>query len=286
MRDLSTPPTTDNTRQRPPWHVLGVLAPTLVVAVAVMLPVTERAWAIVHYDVKVLARKPQARDLFVQGLEIVDGKLYVSTGNYGESRLLRYNFDNGELEQERKLNRRFFAEGVTVLGDKVYQLTWRNRGMLVYDRANLRPLQVHRIAGEGWGLTNNGKELIYSDGSAQLHVLSPLDASRVRSIEVTENGKPLRRLNELEWVDGIIWANIWQTDRIVMIDPDSGAVCGSINLAGLLPGQERRRDTDVLNGIARNPADGGMWVTGKRWPWLYQIELVPSQDREKPHKKR
>jgi glutamine cyclotransferase len=226
------------------------------------------------YGYRVLDQKPQPRDHFVQGLQIVDGKLYVSTGRYGESRLLRYNFADSRLEGGRKLHPRLWGEGLTVLGDTLYQLTWRARLLLVYDRPDLDYRESFALPGEGWGITHNGRELIYSDGSHRLHYLAPDSGEYLRSITVTENGMPVPELNELEWVDGAIWANVFRTDRIVIIDPNTGAVTGGIDLTGLLPAAERRPDTSVLNGIAVDPADDGIWVTGKRWPWIYRIELV------------
>ncbi len=231
------------------------------------------AWPVQQYRVKVVDQKPQPRENFVQGLEILDGYLYVSAGNYGESKILRYHFADGQLDAGNNLDQQFFAEGLTVLGDSVYQLTWRNRAMLVYRKSDLEFQRWLPLQGEGWGLTNNGTELIYSDGSAQLTFMSPDRARILRAITVTEQGRPVTLLNELEWVDGAIWANIWQSDRIVIIDPATGDVTASIDLQGLLPASEYRPGTDVLNGIARNPADGAIWVTGKRWPWLYRIEL-------------
>ncbi len=242
------------------------------------------AWPVQQYAVKVIDRKPQPRDNFVQGLEILDGYWYVSVGNYGESRLLRYHFSDGSVDAEKHLDDTFFAEGLTVLGDSIYQLTWRNRGMLVYRKSDFEFQRWLPIKGEGWGMTNNGTELVYSDGSAQLHFLSPDNARLLRSVTVTERGRPVTLLNELEWVDGKIWANIWQSERIVIIDPVSGDVTASIDLQGLLPPTEYRPGTDVLNGIARNPSDGSIWVTGKRWPWIYRIELQPIAGiPENPH---
>lgn len=241
---------------------------------------TQVSAAVEEFGYRVTDRKPQDRQNFVQGLEIVDGFLYVSSGNYGRSRILRYQFDNGSLDTGRRVHPRLFAEGLTVFGDRVYQLTWRARMVLVYSRDELEGIEWFPIPGEGWGLTNNGEELIYSDGSHRLHFLSP-DTHRIsRSIAVTQDGTPVTQLNELEWVDGRIWANIWRSDHIVIIDPASGEVTARIDLSGLLPEAERRPDTDVLNGIARDPADGAIWVTGKRWPWLYRIELVPRSGAE------
>ena len=241
------------------------------------------ASAVQQYSYKVLEQKPQARNTFVQGLEIVDGQLYVSSGLYGKSRLERRNFASGELDTARSLDPRLFGEGLTVMGDRLYQLTWRDRLLLVYNKQDLAGIERMQIPGEGWGMTNDGEQLIYSDGSDRLYFLNPAQHRITRALHVTEDGKPVNRLNELEWVDGRIWANIWQSERIVIIDPGDGKVEGSINLQGLLPATERRPGTDVLNGIARDPADGGLWVTGKNWPWLYRIELQPTNATDDFH---
>ncbi|MDO8861208.1 glutaminyl-peptide cyclotransferase [Haliea sp. E1-2-M8] len=234
------------------------------------------AMAVEQFSYRVLEQKPLPRDSFVQGLQIVDGKLYLSSGLYGRSRLLRYRFADGELLDQRHLHPRLFAEGLTVFGDRVFQLTWRARRMLVFTRDDLSPAAVFTLPGEGWGLTDNGRELIYTDGSHYLHFLDPDNGRHLRSVAVTEQGRPVVHLNELEWIDGKVWANVWQTDRIVVIDPASGEVSASVDLRGLLPPAERQPDTDVLNGIASNPEDNSLWVTGKNWPWLYRIELVPA----------
>lgn len=241
-----------------------------------LLLLASPALALEHFGYRVLERKPLPRGLFVQGLQIVDDTLYVSTGLYGKSRLLRYRLADGAPLDERRLHPRLFGEGLTVFGEQVFQLTWRARRLLVYEREDLSPRPAFALPGEGWGLTDNGGELIYTDGSHYLHFLDPASGQRLRSIAVTEQGQPLNYLNELEYIDGKVWANVWQTDRIVIIDPQSGEVNASVDLSGLLPVAERRADTDVLNGIARNPADGGLWVTGKNWRWLYRIELVPA----------
>lgn len=228
-----------------------------------------------QYGYKVTGKIPQPRENFVQGLQIVDSEVYVSTGNYGQSKLLRYRLCDGKLLADREVDKRLFAEGLTVLDDRVYQLTWKSRLVLIYDKKDLRGLEYFRIPGEGWGITNNGTDLIYSDGSYRLHFLSPKSKTISRSISITEDGRAVRMINELEWIDGEIWANIWQQNRIIRINPETGVVTGSINLEGLLPIEEKLPGTDVLNGIAFNAADNTVWVTGKRWPWIYQIELTP-----------
>ena len=246
------------------------------VSLAIALVLTGSQALAADFGYRVLAKKPQPRDHFVQGLQILDGKLYVSTGRYGESRLLRYDFSSSRLEGGRKLHPRLWGEGLTILDDTLYQLTWRAGMLLVYDLATLAYRETFPLPGEGWGLAHNGSELVYSDGSHRLHYLSPETGERLRTISVTEAGMPVPELNELEWINGKIWANVVRTDRIVIIDPDTGVVSAGIDLAGLLPAAERQPDTSGLNGIALDPADGGIWVTGKRWPWLYRIELVPA----------
>lgn len=241
------------------------------------------AWSAQQYTVEVKQQKPQSRENFVQGLEILDDYLYVSTGLYGKSRLLRYHFAAGGLENVQKLNPRFFGEGLTVLGDRVYQLTWQNRSMLVYRKSDLQFQKSLPLIGEGWGLTNNGTHLIYSDGSAKLRFISPDTAQVLRTVTVTDGGRPVKFLNELEWIEGAVWANVWRSDRIVIIDPVSAEVTATIDLRGLLPPEDYRQGTGVLNGIARDPGDGSIWVTGKRWPWLYQIELIPVLNDSKTH---
>ena len=233
------------------------------------------ALATEQFTYKVLERKPQSRENFVQGLEIHDGQLYVSSGLYGRSHISRYDFATGALKKQQRLHPAIFAEGLTIFGDMLYQLTWRERLVIVYRRDKLEFDHTFQIPGQGWGLTHDGQRLIYSDGSHYLYFIDPETEQIVDSISVEEKGLPVTRLNELEYVDGKVWANIFQQDRIVIIDPGTGKVEGSIDMSGLLPAIDRLPDTDVLNGIARNPEDGAIWVTGKRWPWLYRIEVLP-----------
>lgn len=236
------------------------------------LPVT----AVEQFTYEVTASIPQDRSHFVQGLQIIDKHLYVSTGLYGESKLLRYRWPANTLELEHPLDPRLFGEGLTVLDDRVYQLTWRSGLLFMYQRDTLETLEVVRIPIEGWGLTNDGEQLILSDGSNRLYFVDPNDKRLTRSLSVMEAGLPVRMLNELEWINGSIWANVYQTNRIVIIDPRNGNVTGNIDLTGLLPVSERLPETDVLNGIAYEAGTGEIWVTGKRWPYLYQIEVIPA----------
>ena len=229
-----------------------------------------------------LGRLPHSRSDFVQGLEIRGGKLYQGTGIRGRSRLQVFDLHTGELLRERALPARYFGEGITVLGSRVIQLTWQAREALVFRRADLEPMGSFPLPGQGWGLTNDGRQLIYSDGSHILRFVSPGDWKVTGTLSVLREGTPVEYLNELEWTDTGLFANVWRRDIILRIDTSSGAVTGELDLEGLLPRADRRPGTDVLNGIAHNPADGTFWVTGKNWPWLYQIRLCPSEsaDRE------
>jgi glutamine cyclotransferase len=231
-----------------------------------------------QYGYRVLEQRPLPRDNFVQGLEFDGATLLVGTGQYGQSRIRRYAFPAMTLLDERRLPAQLFGEGITRYGDRIFQLTWRARLGIAWDATDLEPLARFALPGEGWGLTHNETSLIYSDGSATVRFLDPATLRPTRELVVRRDGRPLARLNELEWVDGRLWANVWTTDRIVIIDPASGTVEAEVDLAGLLPLPERRRGTDVLNGIARDDA-GQTWVTGKYWPWLYRIELAPAGTR-------
>jgi glutamine cyclotransferase len=240
----------------------------------VLLTIAHSAHAAVDYSYRVIEKLPHDRGDFVQGLEIRNGYLYQGTGRYGHSTLKVFRFPEGNLVKELALPERYFGEGITVLDELLVQLTWRSRKALVYRRSDLGPLREFALQGEGWGLTNNGRELIMSDGSAELAFLSPEDGRVLRKVTVRYQGVPVRYLNELEWGPDYLLANVWGSNWIMMINPDSGQVVGRINLRGLLPVAERSRDTDVLNGIAIDPDSGDLWVTGKNWPWLYRIELI------------
>ena len=230
------------------------------------------------YGYEVVSRLRFDRANFTQGLEIFDGRLYVSSGLYGESMIRVYDFPGMDEIQAVPVDSRIFAEGLTVIDNRLVVLSWRERVMLVYSLPDLSLLGQSTLPGQGWGATHSGSTLWFSDGS---HYLSSADMNgggKLTQLPVTLNGTPLRNLNELEWVNGEIWANVWQTDEIARIDPSTGEVVGLINLAGLLPEEDRLRDTDVLNGIAIDPVTGSIWVTGKRWPWLFEITLENDAD--------
>ena len=230
---------------------------------------------VTHYDYQVVSKLRFDRENFTQGLEIHQGRLYVSSGLYGRSMVRVYDFPSLELIQSIPVDPRIFAEGLTIIDDRLVLLSWRERVMLVYQLPDMTLIGQNALPGQGWGATHTGSVMWFSDGSDRLFSADLTGGGTLASVSVTLNGQPLRNLNELEWVDGEIWANVWQTDQIARIDPASGKVVGLIDLTGLLLEEDRLRDTDVLNGIAIDPQSGDIWVTGKRWPWLYKIELAP-----------
>jgi glutamine cyclotransferase len=241
-----------------------------------LLVVSTGVGAVETLSWELLGKLPHSRSAFVQGLEIRNGKLFQGTGIRGRSGLQVFDLQTGELLRERRLPRQYFGEGITVLGSRVIQLTWQAGEALIFRRADLQPMGSFPLPGQGWGLTNDGRRLIYSDGSHILRFISPGDWKIVGELPVLRDGRPVKHLNELEWTGAGLFANVWLRDIILRIDPATGAVTGELNLKGLLPRADRRPGTDVLNGIAYNPADDTFWVTGKNWPWLYQIRLCPS----------
>lgn len=237
---------------------------------------TPSATEVNEYGYRVVSRERFDRENFTQGLEFYRGRLYVSSGLYGQSVIRVYDFPEMSLIQSVPIDSRIFAEGLTIIDNQLILLSWRERVMLVYSLPDLNLVGQSPLPGQGWGATHHDSVLWFSDGSDKLYSADLAAGGQVEVLPVTLGGQPIRHLNELEWVDDEIWANVWQTDQIVRIDPATGQVTGTINLAGLLPDEDRLRDTDVLNGIARHAETGSIWVTGKRWPWLYEIVLEKS----------
>jgi glutamine cyclotransferase len=224
-------------------------------------------------DYSIVATYPHDPGAFTQGLVYAGGALYESTGLHGRSSVRRVDLKSGTPLTIRPVPGQFFAEGLTAFGDRLIQLTWRSGTGFVYARGDLRLLGEFRYATDGWGLTQDGSHLIMSDGSATLYFLDPDRFTEVRRIQVRDHRGPVRYLNELEFVGGDIYANVWRSPRILRIDPDSGWVTGSIDLSPLVARMSREPSTDVLNGIAYIPGSGRLLVTGKQWPALYAIEL-------------
>lgn len=218
----------------------------------------------------VYAHDPAA---FTQGLQFVDGALYEGTGLNGKSSVRRVEIESGKVLQQHDVPAEHFGEGITVWKSDLIELTWQSHVAFVYDRRTFQPKKQFAYAGEGWGLTHDGVNLIMSDGSDQLRVLDPVTFAEKRRIRVTAAGAPLRNLNELEYVKGEIFANIWTTDYVARIARGTGRVVGYIDLRGLLTPAERA-STDVLNGIAYDAARDRLFITGKLWPKLFEIKLV------------
>ncbi len=222
---------------------------------------------------QVVRTYPHDPGAFTQGLIYLDGYLYESTGLNGRSSLRMTELATGKVLQKQAVPAQYFAEGMTNFGGKLYQLTWQSGKAFVYDRFSFKLLREHTYTGEGWGLTNDGKRLIMSDGSAQLRFIDPQTFAVTGKLTVTDNGRPVSQLNELEYVRGEILANVWQTELIARISPVTGKVLGWIDLTGLLT-QAEMQGTDVLNGIAYDAKQDRLFVTGKLWPKIFEIKLT------------
>jgi glutamine cyclotransferase len=214
---------------------------------------------------------------FTQGLVYLNGVLYEGTGLNEESSIRKVNLETGEVLQKRDIPGQYFGEGIVVWKDKLLELTWQAHKGFIYDLATFEPKGEFPYPGEGWGLTTDGKRIIMSDGTAEIRFWDPETLKETGRITVNEDGRPVAELNELEWVKGEIYANVWQTERIARIDPKTGKVLGWINLHGLLTPQDYTDQTDVLNGIAYDAKGDRLFVTGKRWPKLFEIKLVKKQ---------
>lgn len=226
------------------------------------------------YTYKVINTYPHDRNAFTEGLVFEDGVLYEGTGLHGYSTLRRVKLETGEILQICELPPQFFGEGVTIYRDKIIQLTWQSHTGFVYDKYSFKLLQEFNYPDEGWGITHNGEHLIMSDGTETLHFLNPETFEEIGQIEVSADNIPVTRINELEYIQGEIYANIWQTERIARIDPLTGQVVGWIDLKGILSPEDNSKTVDVLNGIAYDAKNDRLFVTGKFWPKLFEIELM------------
>ena len=226
------------------------------------------------YGYRIVNRYPHDPNGFTQGLVFVDGFLFEGTGLRGRSSLRKVDLLSGNILQIRRLPNRFFGEGVTVYNNKVIQLTWRANLGFVYHKDNFQLLETFHYPTEGWGITHDGQRLIMSDGTSVLYFLDTESYKEIGRIEVRDSKGPVSKLNELEYVKGLILANVWKTERIAQISPETGQVVGWIDLRGLLSPEERVQRVDVLNGIAYDQRNDRLFVTGKLWPKLFEIELV------------
>jgi glutamine cyclotransferase len=227
----------------------------------------------VYYTYDVVTVYPHDRNAFTEGLVIEKGVLYESTGLYGNSTLRRIELETGKILQTYVLANQYFGEGITILGDTIIQLTWQSHIGFVYDKHSFELLRNFSYPTEGWGLTNNGSTLIMSDGTATLYFLDPETFEKVGQIEVHDDAGPVANLNELEYVHGQVYANIWGQDKIAVINPQTGQVSGWIDLTGINK-QETQGKNMVLNGIAYDVESDRLFVTGKMWSQLFQINVI------------
>ena len=226
-----------------------------------------------RYTYEVIHTFPHDPAAFTQGLVYLNGALYETTGLNGRSSLRKVALESGQVLQKADLSPDFFGEGMTILGDRIFQITWKNQKGFVYDLATFAVQKEFTYAGEGWGLTTDGKALIMSDGTNQIRFIDPDTFQVLRTINVLYRGQPLTDLNELEYIKGEIFANVWRTNLVVRIDPTTGDLLGVIDFSRLLGPGDYGPDTDVLNGIAYDAAGDRLFVTGKDWPKLFEVQL-------------
>ena len=232
------------------------------------------------YGYEVVNAYPHDPAAFTQGLVYLEGVLYEGTGLNGRSSLRKVELETGRVLQQRDLDTRFFGEGIAIFNNRVLQITWQSQTAFVYDVDTFELRTQFSYATEGWGLTHDGERLIMSDGTSTLYFRDPFSFAETGRVAVRQGDSPVANLNELEFIDGQVFANIWQSDRIVRIDPHSGQVTGIIDLSGLLSAADRGgRRVDVLNGIAYDARGDRLFVTGKWWPKLYEVKLVPYQEQ-------
>ncbi len=257
---------------RLPSQLRALLLALSLAVLAVTPAIAQDAYQVIH-------SYPHDAQAFTQGLVYVDDRLYESTGIKGQSSLRMEELETGRILQFHDVPSQYFAEGLTNWAGTLIQLTWESHTALVYDRSTFKLLRTFSYPGEGWGLTQDGKSLILSDGTAQLRFLDPATFHELGRVTVRDRGKPVTQLNELEFIHGQVYANIWHSDRIARIDPATGRVRGWIDLSGLLPQRQRSSPEAVLNGIAWDETRQRLFVTGKLWPKIFEIKVIPAQPR-------
>lgn len=228
--------------------------------------------AVPAYNYEIVATYPHDTASFTEGLQFIDGVMYESTGVEGTSWVRKYDLATGAVQLQHDIDKQYFGEGMLVLPDKIISITWKHGKGFIYDRATLKPTGEFSYPGEGWALTTDGQRIFMSDGTSQIRILDPATLAETGRIDVTMNGRPADKLNELEFIKGEIWANVFESDRVVRIDPATGKITGVVFLANLLSMQERQ-GVDVLNGIAYDAAGDRIFVTGKYWPKTFEIKL-------------
>jgi len=257
------------------WIALPAVA--LIVAAVVAASSQSGGRSLPITPVRVVASFPHDAGAFTQGLVIEDGILFEGTGKYGASSLRRIDLQTGQVEQKILLNRNYFGEGITIVGDQIYQLTWKGKTCVIYNKADLsyvgtKPYRWKR-AGEGWGITTDGKVLYISDGSYNIFVVDPETLKEIRRFRIKDGRQMLKKINELEYVRGELLANVWYSDLIARIDPEKGELVGWLDCSGVYPARTRPDREHVLNGIAYDAKADRLFITGKNWPKLYEITI-------------
>ncbi len=239
-----------------------------------MSPLSQAQEQVARYGYSILNTYPHNINSFTQGLVYREGYLFEGTGKNGQSSLSKINLEDGEVLMSKSMSQRYFGEGIEIVDDKIYQLTWQSHLVFVHDKATFESIGSHYNAVEGWGLAYDGSHLILSDGTATLQFMDPETFAPVRKVEVKLAGNAINQLNELEYINGEVWANVWQTDFILRIDPQSGEVNSIVDLTGLSERTQLGSSEAVLNGIAWDAEAERLFVTGKHWAHLFEIELV------------
>lgn len=262
---------------------MDTMKPVTLAMAVLLLPPAAMASSVPVQGYTIVHTFPHDPSAYTEGLFYLDGYFYEATGTVGASSVRKVELASGKVLQQRPTPWPDYGEGIVAWKDRLIQLTWQNHEGFLYDLATLTPRARFAYPGEGWSLTTDGTHLLMSDGTPTVRLLDPDSLQQVGRIDVTAEGKPLANLNELEWVKGELYANVWLTDRIARIDPATGKVIGWIDLAGLAPAPETLADpvNDVLNGIAYDATHDRLFVTGKRWPRVYEIRLAP-EHREGP----
>jgi len=228
----------------------------------------------INYKAKIINKFHHDPKAYTQGLFIDNGILFEGTGQYGESSLRKVELETGKLIESLRISRQFFGEGIAAYNNKIIQLTWRSRIGFIYDKDNFELINKVQYPTEGWGITFDGEKLIMSDGSSTLYFLDPNYFYKIGELNVCDNSGDIKMLNELEYINGEIYANVWQTDKIVMINPKNGKVTGKIDCSNLVPSKYKNETDMVLNGIAYDKNSDRLFLTGKMWDVLYEIKLV------------
>jgi glutamine cyclotransferase len=255
--------------------IIVVVAVTLAIASATLVLLNQKTMDTkpVSYTYEIINEYPHDPNAFTQGLIIDEGVLYESTGLYGASTLRHVDLETGAVLQTHELSTSFFGEGITVFGDRIIQLTWLSQKGFVYDKQSFNLIEEFNYSTQGWGITTAGTQLIMSDGTENLYFLDPETFEVIGQVAVRNGTAPLKMLNELEYINGEVYANIWQTNKIAIINIDTGQVTGCIDLTGIYT-PETSNPESVLNGIAYDTESGRIFVTGKRWSQLFQIKLI------------